>query len=166
MSFSWQDPEGNPASSYYLQISRSPTFASDATLVDRSGMQTHEFRLTGLSPGTYYWRLKATSASGQTTNWNDAWRFTVVRSGGSGAIDATNWQVERVGGNVYLISGRTRPGLVVRAGGREVFAGNDGAFRLQISTPSAEAAVEIGDDRGNRTGFVISMRNGSVLRRY
>jgi len=166
VSFTWQDPEGNPASSYYLQVSRSPIFASDATLVDRNGMQTHEFRLTGLAPGTYYWRLKATSASGQTTSWNDAWRFTIVRSGESGAIDATNWQVESVGGNIYLISGRTRPGLLVRAGGREVFAGNDGAFKLQISTASSETNVEVGDDRGNRTGFVLSMRNGAVIRRY
>jgi hypothetical protein len=166
VSFSWQDPEGNPASSYYLQVSRSPIFASDSTLVDRNGMQTHEFRLSGLSPGTYYWRVKATSTSGQTTNWNDAWKFAVVRAGESLGIDATNWNVERVGGNVYIVTGRTRPGMVVRAAGRETFAGPDGAFRLQISTPAAEAAFEIGDDRGNRTGFVISMRNGALVRRY
>jgi hypothetical protein len=166
VSFSWQDPEGNPASSYYLQVSRSPIFASDSTLVDRNGMQTREFRLSGLSPGTYYWRVKATSTSGQTTNWNDAWKFAVVRAGESLGIDATNWNVERVGGNVYIVTGRTRPGMVVRAAGRETFAGADGAFRLQISTSAAEAPFEIGDDRGNRTGFVISMRNGSLVRKY
>ncbi len=166
VNFSWQDPEGNPASSYYLQVSRSPIFASDSILVDRNGMQTHEFRLAGLSPGTYYWRVKATSTSGQTTNWNDAWKFAVVRAGESLGIDATEWNVQRVGGNVYIVTGRTRPGMVVRAAGRETFAGPDGTFRLQISTAAAEAPVEIGDDRGNRTGFVISMRNGGLLRRY
>ena len=81
-------------------------------------------------------------------------------------MDATDWHVERVGGNVYIVTGRTRPGLLVRAAGREVFAASDGSFRLQISSTSSEANFEIGDDRGNRTGFVISMRNGAVLRRY
>jgi hypothetical protein len=56
--------------------------------------------------------------------------------------------------------------MVVRAAGRDTFAGSDGQFRLQISTASIEAAVEIGDERGNRTGYVISLRNGSVVRRY
>lgn len=165
-AFSWQDPEGNPAASFYLQIARSPYFASDSMLVDRSGMTSRDFRLAGLMPGTYYWRLKATARSGQTTNWNDAWRFMVVRGGESIAIDATEWNVERIGGIVYIISGRTRPGMIVRSQGRETVSATDGAFRLQISSPSAETSVEIGDDRGNRTGFVISLRNGAVLRRY
>ena len=166
VSFSWQDAEGNPASSYYLQISRSPVFASDSIMVDRNGLQSREFRLAALSPGTYYWRLKATAQSSQTTNWNDPWKFMVVRGGETTTIDATEWKVERVGGNVYLISGKTSPGMSVRAAGRDTFAGPDGAFRLQISSPSIETTVEISDDRGNRNGFIISLRNARVLRRY
>lgn len=166
VTFTWQDAEGNPAASYYLQISRSPTFASDSMLVDRSSMTTREFRLAGLTPGNYYWRLKATSRSGQTTFWNDPWKFSVVRSGDSLSIDASEWRVERVGGKVYLLSGKTRSGMVVRSEGRETLSGPDGSFRLQISSASIETRVEIGDDRGNRTGFVISLRNGNVLRRY
>lgn len=166
VGFAWNDPEGNAASSYYLQISRSPTFASDSILVDRSGLQAREFRLAGLSPGTYYWRLKATAASGQTTNWNDAWKFMIVRGGGGRFIDASDWNVENVGGSIYIISGRTVPGMMVRSLGRETFAGANGQFRMQVSSPSIEAAVEIGDDRGNRSGFIISLRNAAVLRRY
>ncbi len=166
VAFNWQDAEGNPGANYYLQVSRSPTFASDAIMVDRSGMTAREFRLAGLTPGNYYWRVKATGRSGQTTNWNDAWKFMVVRAGERMAIDASDWRVERVGGNVYLLSGRTQPGMAVRAAGRDTFAGPDGTFRLQISSPSVETAVEIGDDRGNRGGFIISLRNGAVLRRY
>ena len=162
----WQDAEGFPAASYYLQVSRSPTFAQDAIMVDRSGMTSREYRLGGLSPGNYYWRLKATSRSGQTTNWHDAWKFTVIRGGDNIAIEALEWNVEPVGGNVYLVTGRTRPGMSVRSLGRETFAGSDGSFRLQIYSPSIEVAVEIGDDRGNRSGFIISLRNGNVLRRY
>ncbi len=166
VAFNWQDAEGNPAANYYLQISRSPTFASDAIMVDRSGLNSREFRLASLSPGNYYWRLKATGRSGQTTNWSDPWKFMVVRAGESITIDASEWGVERVGGNVYLLSGRTRPGVTVKAQGRETNSGPDGAFKMQISSPSVETAVEIHDDRGNRSGFIISLRNGNVLRRY
>ncbi len=166
VAFSWQDAEGNPAKSYYVQVARSPIFASDSILVDRNGLTAREFRLAGLSPGTYYWRIKATAVSGQVTNWNDAWKFMVVRPGESQSIDASEWKVERVGGNVHILTGRTRPGMIVRAAGRDTFAGPDGTFKLQISTPSIEVAVEVGDDRGNRTGFIISLRNAAVLRRY
>jgi FecR protein len=166
INFSWADPEGNPAASFYLQVSKSPYFASDATLVDKSEMQSRDFRLSGISPGTYYWRLKATARSGQTTNWNEPWKFSVIRSGESVAIDASEWHVDSVGGNIYLISGRTQPGMIVRSQGRQVNSGADGAFKMQISSPSVETAVEIGDDRGNRTGFVLSLRNGNILRRY
>lgn len=166
VTFSWQDPEGNPVASYYLQVARSPIFASDAILVDRNQMQAREFRLAGLAPGTYYWRLKGTGRSGQTTNWNDAWKFTVVRGSSAGGIDAGEWHVDHVGGSVYVITGRTQPGMIVSSQGRQTFAAADGLFRLQITSPSGETNVEVGDDRGNRTGFVINLGNGGVVRRY
>lgn len=167
VNFAWQDPDGNPAASFYLQISRSSTFAPDAIMVDRNGMQSRDFRLAGLSPGTYYWRVKATAKSGQTTSWNDPWKFTVVRNGASIAIEASEWKVEGVGGGIYFISGRTQPGMIIRSAGRgDTFAASDGTFKIQISSPSTEAAVEIGDDRGNRGGFILSLRSGKLLRRY
>jgi hypothetical protein len=166
VGFAWNDPEGNPAASYYLQVARSPIFASDAILVDRNQMLTRDFRLSGLTPGTYYWRLKATGRSGQTTNWNDAWKFVVVRGAGGSGIDAAEWHVEHVGGSVYIISARTQAGMIVSSQGRQTFAGADGTFRLQIASPSGETNVEIGDDRGNRTGFVINLNSGTIIRRY
>ncbi len=107
VSFSWQDGSV-AASSYFLQISKSPYFSGDTVLVDKSGVTGHEYRLTGLVPGTYYWRLKSTARSGQTTNWNDPWKFTVIRGDGGQLMDAGEWHVDTIGGNVYLISGRTR----------------------------------------------------------
>ena len=166
VSFNWQDDSTLPIASYYLQVSRSPIFAADAILVDRSSLVSREFRLAGLVPGTYYWRVKSTSRSGQTSEWNAHWKFVVVRRGASAAIEATSWGVEQVGGNVYLISGRTQPGLLVRSQGNQVFAGPDGSFRLQISSPLSEVAVEMSDDKGNRAGFVISLRNSRVLRKF
>ena len=166
VAFSWQDETSMPIASYYLQVSRSPYFASDSILVDRGSIASRDFRLAGLQPGTYYWRLKATSRSGQTSEWSDQWRFDVVRRVSSGGMDISDWNVENVGGNVYIISGRTQPGLRIRTLGREVFASHDGTFRIQVSTPLSEVAVEAGDDSGNRTGYVLSIRNGKLLRRF
>ncbi len=166
VTFSWQDDSTVPVESYYLQVSRSPIFASDSILVDRNSLNTREFRLAGMMPGTYYWRIKTTSRSGQISEWNEPWRFNVVKRGPSKAIEAAEWNVESVGGNVFIISGRTSPGMVIRTQGREAFSGGDGSFRLQISTPLSEVAVEIGDDRGNRTGFVLSLRNGRIIKKF
>jgi hypothetical protein len=166
VSFVWQDPDGSPSASFYLQVARSPYFASDSILVDRSGMQTRDFRLAGLSPGAYYWRIKATSRSGQTTNWCDPMKFNVVRNGESAGIDAAEWHVDPVGGSVFLITGRTLPGMTIRCQGRQTNSGPDGSFRIQINSPSGETSVEISNDRGDRTGFVLSLRSGTVLRKY
>jgi hypothetical protein len=163
MTFNWQD---SGAVSYYLQVSKSPYFAADTILVDRGSLTAREFRLSSLSPGTYYWRIRGTAKSGQTTNWNDPWKFTVVRGGGGRPIDVSGWNIDSIGGNVYIINGVTQPGAVVRSQGREVFAAGDGSFHLQISSGSAVAAVEVNDDKGNRSGFVLSLRNSTVTRRY
>jgi hypothetical protein len=166
VSFNWHDESSGGISGFYLQVSRSSYFASDSILVDRNALTTSEFRLGGLPPGTYYWRLKSMSRSGQTSDWSEPWKFLVIRRETNPLFDVTGWQVERVGGNVYIISGKAQPGLQVRSQGNQVYAGPDGAFRLQISTPLSEVAVEFSDDAGNRTGYVYSLRAGRVLRRF
>jgi nitrogen fixation-related uncharacterized protein len=164
-AFTWQDPEENPAVNFYLQVSRSPTFSQDSILVDRNGLAARDFRLAGLTPGTYYWRLKATGRTGQVTNWCDAQKFIVVRGVSNTEIDVTEWRVDSLGGTVYMVSGRTQPGRVVRAVGRETFAAADGTFKVQISSASTEVAVEVGDGRGNRAVFIVSLRSGTLMRR-
>lgn len=166
VGFAWQDPEPSIGQSYYIQVARSPYFSSDSILVDRGSLLAREFKLAGVSPGTYYWRIRSTSKTGQTTNWSEAARFTIVKRENSIQIEASDWKVENIGGSVHIISGRTMAGMAVRSQGREAFAGADGSFKLQISSPSTEASVEISDDRGNRSGFVISLRSSKVLRRY
>ncbi len=167
MSFSWQDESSIPVGSYYIQIARSPTFSSDGMLVDRGSITSREFRLSGLMPGTYYWRLRTTSKAGQTSEWNDPWRFNVVKPEANPAIEVADWGVENVGGNVYMISGRTRAGLYVRTTqNRQTFVSGDGTFRVQVSTPLSEVAIELGDDTGNRAGFVLSLRSARVVRRF
>ena len=166
VAFTWQDSEAGNAASYYLQVAKSPIFASDSIMVDRSGVTTREFRLAGLLPGTYYWRLKSTGRSGQTTNWNDAWKFSDCQ-GERKHFDRGDRMECRTRRRQHLFSLAAEPSpgwSFVRLGAR--YLRPDGSFKLQISTPSAEASVEIGDDRGNRSGFILSMRTGSLLGRY
>lgn len=166
VSFAWQSDQSMGVASYHFQVARAPYFASDSMLVDRGSLSVREFRVTGLAPGTYYWRARATTRTGQTSDWSDPWRFNVVRRDTTRKIDAGEWDVDRVGGNIYIVSGRTLPGALVRSLGRETFAGGDGSFRIQISTPQSEVAVEMSDDQGNRAGFVLSLRSAKVVRRF
>ncbi len=165
-AFSWQNEGQSPIASYHFQVARSPYFSSDSMLVDRGSLANREFRMTGLQPGTYYWRVRATAKSGQTSDWSEPSQLNVNRRAANRVIDVSGWNVERVGGNVFIVSGRTSPGLAVRSLGRGTYAGGDGTFRIQVSTPLSEVAVEFSDDQGNRSGFVLSLRNGNVLRRF
>ena len=164
VALTWQS---NNATSYYLQVSRSPYFSPDSIFVDRPQLTTTESRIGGLSPGTYYWRLRSTAKSGQTTDWDEPWKFQVVKNDNGRSIEVSEWRSENIGGNVYLVSGRTQPGLAVRVQGREAtYVASDGTFRIQVTTPAAVAAIEVVDDRGNRSGFVLSLQTAKVVRRY
>jgi len=166
VGFLWQ-PEGSTGVvSFHFQAARLSGFAHDSLIVDRGSLSMKDFRINGMVPGTYYWRVRASNRTGQTSEWSDPWRFNVIRRDPTRKIDASEWNVERVGGNVFLISGRTLPGALVRTLGRETYAGSDGAFKVQISTPQPEVAVEMSDDQGNHAGFVLSVRSSKVVRRF
>ncbi|HMO81621.1 MAG TPA: FecR domain-containing protein [Pyrinomonadaceae bacterium] len=165
VTFIWQ-PEAPGVVSYHLQVARTPYFSSDSMLVDRGSISNREYRLAGLTPGTYHWRLKAVARSGQASEWSEPARLNVVRATASPNITVSDWSVERLGGDVYLVSGKTLPGLVIRYQGREVFSGSDGTFRFQTRSTNNELSIEAADDRGNRAGFVISLSTARVVRRF
>lgn len=165
INFRWQNgSETSQISKYYLQVSRSPVFASDGIIVDRDSLTSLGFPLASVAPGTYYWRLRATAVSGQTSGWSEPWKFTVLKNETGARIAASGWKTESVGGSIYLISGKTQPGAIVRSQGREVFASGDGAFKLQISAPSANVTVEIRDEKGDSTNYSLSLKTGNAVR--
>lgn len=164
--FRWQSPDVSTALTYSFQVAKLNSFAPDSMVIERQGLTSPNFTLGGILPGTYYWRVRANSNSGQTSNWSDYWKFTVVKREGSQAIGASEWQVENLGGKLYRISGKTQSGATVRAQGKQTFALGDGAFLLQITSPSPQTTVEISDDRGNRSSFVLNLSNGRVIRQF
>lgn len=165
-SFRWQNTESIAIAKYHLQVSSSPFFAADSMIVERDSLNGAGFTFGNLAPGIYYWRVQAAAASGQMSEWSEPQKFTVIKNAANKAIDANEWRVERMGGNIYRIYGRSQPGTTVRSAGRETFAAADGSFVLQISASSGETRVDISDDKGNRSGFVISLKNANVLRKF
>ena len=166
VSFRWVKPDNSQIAGYHIQVSASQLFPAEAMSVERDGLPTNAFAFGGFTPGMYYWRVRATAASGQVSDWSEPFKFTVIKSEGSKTIEAGDWKVENMGGNIYRVAGKTQSGATVKIGGRETFAAADGSFILQISSPSTEARVEIVDERGNRSGFVISLRNAGLLRKF
>ncbi|MGI8789048.1 MAG: FecR domain-containing protein [Pyrinomonadaceae bacterium] len=164
VSFRWQKPEANSAVNFSLQVSKSPFFVADALVLERENLTSQIFTLANLQPGTYYWRLRAAAASGQTSDWGEPWKFTIVKAATGETLSATDWQVEPIGGNLYLVGGKTQPGATVRIAGREIFAAADGSFRLQIAANSAAAAVEISDERGNRSRYSLNLNSARATR--
>jgi hypothetical protein len=166
VTFRWQKSDPTTDFSYRLEVASSPFFVPDAMVIQRESLTAPSFTLGNIVPGVYYWRVRGISTSGQTTEWSEPWRFTVVKREGNEKISATDWQVENIGGKLYLISGKTVSGAIVRIIGRETFAGPDGSFKMQVSVPTADATVEIRDEHGNRTTYVISLQTAKVVRQF
>lgn len=165
-TFRWQTAENGTGFNYGLQLSTSPFFLKDSLIIEREPLTNPNFSIANLTPGNYYWKVRSTAPSGQISNWSEPWKFTIVKREESQSPTASDWQVEKLGANLYLVNGKTQPGATVRILGRETFAASDGNFRLQVSTSSAETTVEIGDEHGNRSRFVISLGAGKIIRQY
>jgi hypothetical protein len=165
VTFRWQKTDG-AAGAYYLQVSTSPFFVADGMVKETESLTAPSLLLANVAPGTYYWRIRAIAASGQVSEWSEPWRFTVLKREEGEVINATDWQVESLGGRVYRINGKTQAGAIVRILGRETFATGDGSFVLQVSAPSSEVTIEISDEHGNRRRFVLSLASAKVVRQY
>jgi FecR protein len=165
-TFRWQKSDTATNFTFRLEVASSPFFVADSMLVQRDSLTAPNFSFGNIAPGVYYWRVRGTAASGQTTEWSEPWRFIVVKREGNENLTANEWQVESLGGNLYLISGKTTPGVTIRILGRETFAAGDGIFKLQVSVPSSEVTAELGDEHGNRNRYVLSLATGKVVRQY
>ena len=115
-------------------------------------------------PGTYYWRIRASAVSGQISDWSELSKFSIAKQSTNEPISVTDWAVEKVGGNIFLITGKTQSGAVVGVAERETFATGDGSFRLQIASNSAEIVVGISDEKGNRSSYRLNLNTAKATR--
>ena len=164
IAFGWRMTEGVRGAIYDLQVAQSPFFVSGKMTVEKSSLKVASLGIQGLKSGTYFWRVRASIPSGQMSQWSDPSKFSIVKRNNSDRIEASDWEVESVGGGIFIVRGITKPGATVKILGRETFAKSDGSFRIQVSSRAPSVVVGISDEKGNRSQYTISLSSGKVLR--
>jgi hypothetical protein len=146
-------------------VASSPFFVTAGRVIERDQLATTEFNVTDLRPGVYFWRVRATASSGQTSEWSEPLKFIVAQTNkGGSSIEVTDWAVEYIGGNIYIVRGRTQPGTTMHIAGRESLAASDGTFQLQITVADGarEVEAEARDPEGNKSRYNLSLVQGTA----
>src|ERR1044071_3887604 len=163
VALKWQRPQSGMPSYYRVEVATSPFFVADGKVIERDQLVATEFGASDLRPGVYFWRVRATAASGQASDWSDPLKF-VVTAKGSSEVAVSDLSTELLGGSIYLIRGKADPGVTIRCSGRETIAAADGAFQIQVTAAATtrELTLEAQDSRGNSSQYKVSMstRNG------
>jgi hypothetical protein len=155
----WLRPQSGTPAYYRVEVATSPFFVSDGKVIERDQLASTEFTASDLRPGTYFWRVRATAATGQTSDWSEPKKFMVTTRGSGSQVAVTGLTAERLGGNIYIVRGRTEPGVTIRIAGRETLSASDGSFQLQVTAPVGESqlTVEAQDPRGNTGQYRVAL---------
>lgn len=158
----WQRPPVGSPSHYRVEVATSPFFVAGARVIERDQLAAMELNVADLRTGVYFWRVRATAASGQTSEWSEPQKFIVAQPVKGDTVNVSDWVVEYLGGNIYLVRGRTQPGTTIRILAREALAGGDGTFQLQITSPGGvhEVDAEARTPDGNNSRYRLSLSQG------
>ncbi|HEX7530708.1 MAG TPA: FecR domain-containing protein [Pyrinomonadaceae bacterium] len=160
----WQKPQSGVPSYYRVEVATSPFFVPAGKVIERDQLVVTQFNVSDLRPGAYFWRIRATASSGQTSEWSEPLKFLVTTPGANrAAVPVSNLSAVYLGGNVYIIRGATSPGTSVRVSGREAAAAGDGIFQVQINAPPGmrEVTIEASDSQGNSTQYRVALTRSS-----
>ena len=156
----WQKPQTGTPAYYRVEVATSPFFVPDGRVIERDQLIVTQFIASDLRPGAYFWRIRATAPSGQTSEWTEPLKFIVATEGASLAVvPVSNLSAVHLGGNVYLIRGTTSSGTTVLISGREAVATADGRFQVQIIAPpgTQEVLIQASDLQGNRSQYRVTL---------
>jgi len=155
----WTRPQSGTASYYRVEVATSPFFVADGKVIERDQLVATEFGASDLRPGVYFWRVRATAQSGQTSDWSDPRKLVVVARGEGSEVQVGGLVAEFLGGSIYLIRGQAEPGTTLRVAGRETVAAADGTFRIQISVSGGtrEVVVLAQDRQGNNNQYKVQL---------
>jgi hypothetical protein len=158
VALKWQRPQSGTPAYYRVEVATSPFFVADGKVIERDQLVATEFGASDLRPGVYFWRVRATAASGQASDWSDPLKF-VVTARGSSQVAVSDLSTELLGGSIYLIRGKADPGVTIRCSGRETIAGPDGTFQIQVTAAATtrELTLEAQDSRGNTSQYKVSL---------
>jgi len=160
VTLKWQRPVSGTASYYRVEVATSPFFVAEGKVIERDQLVANEFKASDLRPGVYFWRVRGTAVSGQTSDWSEAHKFAVTLKGTGSQVTVSNLSAELLGGKIYLVRGRAEPGTTVRIADREVIVPTDKAFLLQITAPdnASDLTLEAEDPQGNSTQYKVPLR--------
>ena len=158
VALKWQRPQSGTPAYYRVEVATSPFFVADGKVIERDQLVATEFGASDLRPGVYFWRVRATAASGQASDWSDPLKF-VVTARGSSQVAVSDLSTELLGGSIYLIRGKADPGVTIRCSGRETIAAPDGGFQIQVTAAATtrELTLEAQDSRGNTSQYKVSL---------
>ncbi len=159
VALKWQRPQSGTPAFYRVEVATSPFFVADGKVIERDQLASTEFGATDLRPGVYFWRVRATAASGQISDWSDPLKFIVANRGTGSQVAVSDLNTELLGGNIYLVRGKAEPGTTIRVSGRETIAAHDGAFQIQVTATGAtrDLMLEAKDQQGNSSQYKVSL---------
>jgi hypothetical protein len=162
----WQRPQSGMPAYYRVEVATSPFFVADGKVIERDQLVATEFGASDLRPGVYFWRVRATAASGQASDWSDPLKFIVTTRGTGSQVAVSNLSAELLGGSLYLVRGRAEPGTTIKVSGRETIVAPDGSFQIQVTASGGarEVALEAQDSHGNTSQYKVSL-SGRTARR-
>lgn len=160
----WRRPAAGQPAHYRVEVATSPFFVPAGRVIERDQLVATDFNASDLRPGVYFWRVRATAVSGQTSDWSEPMKFIVSPTGTGDRVTVTDWGVDYLGGNVYLIHGSAQPGTTMRISGRDTLTPSNGKFQVQVTVaagiPTVEA--EARDPDGNSTRYTVFLADGSA----
>lgn len=160
----WLRPQTGVPAYYRVEVATSPFFVPEGKVIERDQLVSTQFSASDLRPGAYFWRVRATAATGQTSDWSEPLKFIIATpSNGSGSVVVTRLSMSYLGGDLYIIRGSSGPGTTISVLGREALVGADGTFQLQITAiaDTREVTVMAFDPQGNRSQYRLALtRNG------
>jgi hypothetical protein len=159
VALKWQRPQSGTPAYYRVEVATSPFFVADGKVIERDQLVANEFGASDLRPGVYFWRVRATAASGQASDWSDPLKFMVMTRGTGSQVAVSNLSTELLGGSIYLVRGKAEPGTTIRVSGRETIAATDGAFQIQVTASGGtrELSLEAQDSQGNSSHYKVSL---------
>ncbi|MBA2734824.1 MAG: FecR domain-containing protein [Acidobacteria bacterium] len=163
----WQRPQSGTAGHYRVEVASSPFFVPAGKVIERDQLASSEFNASDLRPGDYFWRVRATARSGQASDWSEPLKFTIISQATGDRLSFSEVAADYVGGQIYVIRGRTQPGTTVSFAGRETLADSSGSFRLQITAPegAGDVTIEAQDQQGNRSPHRVQLPIGAARQR-
>jgi hypothetical protein len=156
----WLKPQTGVPAYYRVEVATSPFFVPEGKVIERDQLISTQFSANDLRPGAYFWRVRATAATGQISDWSEPLKFIIATpSNGSGSVVVTRLSMTYLGGDVYIIRGSSGPGTTISVLGREALVGTDGTFQVQINAVvgTREVTVMAFDPQGNRSQYRLPL---------